>query len=78
MSIRIPLVQAGMPSTRLVREPEVALKPDTLDFIDAASVPLAGGTAWQGVMDEAGIQAGQSILIHGRGRGGGLVRGAVC
>ncbi len=57
----------GYAEYTLVREPEVALKPESLDFIQAASVPLAGGTAWQGVMDEAGIQAGQSILIHGAG-----------
>jgi len=48
-----------------------AKKPDRLDFIQAAAVPLAGLTAWQGLFDHGRLQSGQSVLIHGAGGGVG-------
>lgn len=42
-----------------------------LDPIAAASVPLAGLTAWQGLFDHGGLQAGQHVLIHGAAGGVG-------
>jgi NADPH:quinone reductase-like Zn-dependent oxidoreductase len=48
-----------------------ARKPARLDFIQAAAVPLAGLTAWQGLFDHGGLQAGQRVLIHGAGGGVG-------
>src|SRR5207249_3898432 len=39
------------------------------DHVQAAAVPLAGLTAWQGLFDEGNLQAGQHVLIHG-GAGG--------
>jgi NADPH:quinone reductase-like Zn-dependent oxidoreductase len=50
-------------------EDAVALKPERLDHIDAAAIPLAGQTAWQGLFRHGGLQRGQSVLIHG-GSGG--------
>jgi NADPH:quinone reductase-like Zn-dependent oxidoreductase len=50
---------------------EIAPKPTTVDFVSAASVPLAGLAAWQGLFDVAGLQAGQTVLIHGAGGGVG-------
>jgi NADPH:quinone reductase-like Zn-dependent oxidoreductase len=52
-----------------VWEREVAFKPETVSFMDAASLPLASITAWSSVIDRGEIQAGQSILIHA-GSGG--------
>ena len=52
-----------------VRENDVALKPANLSHTEAASVPLAGLTAWQGLQDIAGLRAGQKVLIHA-GSGG--------
>jgi len=49
----------------------VARKPETLDFIQAAAVPLAGLTAWQGLIDHGGLQKGQTVLIHGAAGGVG-------
>jgi NADPH:quinone reductase-like Zn-dependent oxidoreductase len=46
-----------------------ARKPERLDFIQAAAVPVAGLTAWQGLFDHGGLQPGQRVLIHG-GAGG--------
>jgi NADPH:quinone reductase-like Zn-dependent oxidoreductase len=48
---------------------DVAPKPKTLDFEQAAAVPLAGLTAWQALFDHGKLIAGQRVLIHG-GAGG--------
>ncbi len=37
--------------------------PDNIDIIHAAAFPLAGSTAWQALIDEAGLSAGQRLLI---------------
>ena len=44
-------------------------KPRTLSTVDAASIPLAALTAWQGLFDYGQLQAGQKVLIHA-GSGG--------
>ncbi|WP_134496143.1 NADP-dependent oxidoreductase [Microvirga pakistanensis] len=53
----------------VVKAMEMAAKPDSLDHVQAAAVPLAGLTAWQGLFDHGHLQAGQRVLIHG-GAGG--------
>jgi NADPH:quinone reductase-like Zn-dependent oxidoreductase len=50
-------------------ERELALKPKKLDFVQAAAVPLAALTAWQALFDSAGLEEGQTVLIHA-GAGG--------
>jgi alcohol dehydrogenase len=47
----------------------VAALPSRLSFVEAASIPLAGLTALQGLRQVAGLQAGQRVLIHA-GAGG--------
>lgn len=49
----------------------VALKPRSLDHTHAAAVPLAALTAWQALVDNAKVQAGQKILIHAASGGVG-------
>src|SRR3982751_852233 len=49
----------------------VAIKPQNLTFIEAAGIPLAGTTAWRGVVDYGKIQPGHKILIHGAAGGVG-------
>jgi NADPH:quinone reductase-like Zn-dependent oxidoreductase len=44
---------------------EVALKPKNLTWQEAAGVPLAGLTAWQGLYELAKLEAGEQVLIHG-------------
>ena len=51
------------------RESGTALKPTNISFEQAAGVPLAATTAWQALMDTAGLKSGQTVLIHG-GSGG--------
>lgn len=50
-----------------VRASEIARRPQSLDSVHAASVPLAGLTAWQALFDVSGLAAGQTVLIHGAG-----------
>ncbi len=52
-----------------VKADELALKPAGVSHTEAASIPLAGLTAWQALVDKAGLKAGQKILIHA-GSGG--------
>lgn len=43
----------------------MAPKPRRLNFLEAASAPVVGVTAWQMLFDYAHAQAGQTVLIHG-------------
>jgi len=43
----------------------VAPKPAKLTHVEAASVPIGGLTAWQGLLDRARLQAGERVLVHG-------------
>jgi NADPH:quinone reductase-like Zn-dependent oxidoreductase len=45
--------------------------PDGIDDAIAAALPVAGGTALQGLVDEAGVVAGQRVLINGAAGGVG-------
>jgi NADPH:quinone reductase len=47
----------------------LALKPRTLPMRQAAAMPLVTITAWEGLVDRANVQAGQTVLIHA-GAGG--------
>src|SRR5579862_6229013 len=39
--------------------------PDEVDFAVGASLPISGLTAWQGLFQHGGLQAGQRVLAHG-------------
>src|SRR4051794_35165639 len=39
--------------------------PGDVDFTVAASLPISGLTAWQGLFEHGRLQAGQSLLAHG-------------
>src|ERR1700746_1405248 len=43
----------------------IAKKPSNLSFEEAASVPVASQTAWQGLFTYGHLEKGQTILIHG-------------
>ncbi|HEY0368486.1 MAG TPA: NADP-dependent oxidoreductase [Chthoniobacterales bacterium] len=64
-----PLMGGGWAEYCVVTETEAAPKPKSLSFVEAAAVPLAALTAWQALIDTAGLTSGQTVLIHG-GSGG--------
>jgi NADPH:quinone reductase-like Zn-dependent oxidoreductase len=39
--------------------------PGDVDFTAAASLPISGLTAWQGLFQHGRLQAGQTVLVHG-------------
>lgn len=45
----------------------VARKPDRLSHQEAAALPLAGGTAWEAIVDRGDVMASETVLIHGAG-----------
>ena len=47
----------------------LAHKPANLSMREAAALPLSTITAWEGLVDRAGVHAGQKVLIHA-GAGG--------
>jgi NADPH:quinone reductase-like Zn-dependent oxidoreductase len=50
---------------------DLAPKPRTLDFTQAAAIPLSALTAWQGLFDYGRLASGQRVLIHGAAGGVG-------
>ena len=52
-----------------IDQKDLALKPKTLSFAEAASVPLVGLTAWQALVDRANLRSGQKVFIQA-GSGG--------
>jgi NADPH:quinone reductase-like Zn-dependent oxidoreductase len=64
-----PTFGGGWADYVTVKQWEVAAKPKTLNFTEAAAVPMGALTAWQALVDTAQLQPGQTILIHG-GSGG--------
>jgi NADPH:quinone reductase-like Zn-dependent oxidoreductase len=55
----------------VIKATEIALKPKSIDHIQAAAVPLAGLTAWQGLFKFGKLEEGQKVLIHGASGGVG-------
>ena len=47
----------------------LAPKPSNLTMREAAALPLIFITAWEGLVDRAGVHSGQKVLVHG-GAGG--------
>jgi NADPH:quinone reductase-like Zn-dependent oxidoreductase len=48
-----------------VKPAAIVRKPSNLSFEEAASVPVAAETAWQGLFTHGHLEKGQTILIHG-------------
>ena len=52
-------------------ESKLTRKPETISFVQAASIPIAGLTALQALRDVGHLQSGQKILINGAAGGVG-------
>ena len=62
----------GYAEYALAKQNQVALKPATISFIEAAGVPSVALTAWQALVDKGNLQSGQTVLIHGASGGVGM------
>lgn len=58
-------VQGSLAEYAGVDEKLLAVKPSTLSFKEAAAIPLAFITVWEGLVDRAKIDREMKILIHG-------------
>nr|WP_294839216.1 NADP-dependent oxidoreductase [uncultured Methylotenera sp.] len=47
----------------VVPESAAAIKPENLDFVQAASIPMVGLTSWQALKERAHIKPGQKVFI---------------
>ncbi|MCU1785328.1 NAD(P)-dependent alcohol dehydrogenase [Pseudomonas sp. 13B_2.1_Bac1] len=52
-------------SAVVTNETFLAKKPDALSFEDAACLGTPGVTAWNGLVDKAGLKSGKHVLING-------------
>src|SRR5499425_1371000 len=55
----------------VARVADFAHKPSRVDHVHAAATPISALTAWQGLVERAGLAAGQRVLIHGAAGGVG-------
>lgn len=51
----------------------IAHKPEALSMAQSAALPLGFITSWEGLVDRAGVTAGQRVLIHGGAGGVGFL-----
>jgi NADPH:quinone reductase-like Zn-dependent oxidoreductase len=65
----LPTERGAYTDYLLVKAVEMAARPQRIDHVQAAAVPLAGLTAWQALHEHGGLKSGERVLIHG-GAGG--------
>jgi NADPH:quinone reductase-like Zn-dependent oxidoreductase len=51
----------------------IARKPKNVSMKEAAGIPLSFITAWEGLVDRAGVREGQRVLVHAGAGGVGHV-----
>lgn len=56
-----------------IKASSVALKPQNLDMVEAASLPLVALTAWQVLVETAKLQRGQKVFIQAGSGGVGTI-----
>lgn len=61
----------GYAEYAIAKENEIAPKPDSLDFENAAAIAVGALTSWEAMFDKANLQNGQKILITGASGGVG-------
>jgi NADPH:quinone reductase-like Zn-dependent oxidoreductase len=68
---KVAIGKGGYTEYTVARSAEMARKPKSIGFIESAAIPTAGLAAWQSIFDLAGLEKGQSVLIHGAAGGVG-------
>jgi NADPH:quinone reductase-like Zn-dependent oxidoreductase len=64
----LPMVAPGAAAEYAIAPAEIlAPAPTSIPLADAAALPMVGLTAWQALFDDAGLTAGQRVLINGAG-----------
>ncbi len=64
----LPMTADGAAAEYVVAPAEIlAPAPTSIPLPDAAALPMVGLTAWQALFDDAGLTAGQRVLINGAG-----------
>jgi NADPH:quinone reductase-like Zn-dependent oxidoreductase len=61
----------GYAEYAVAKETETALKPKSIDHVQATTIPVVAVTAWRALFDTAGLDKGQKVLIHGAAGGVG-------
>lgn len=51
----------------IVNENGLVAAPETLDYVEASTLPCAGLTAWFALVERGNLRAGQSVLVQGTG-----------
>jgi len=69
---RKPVIQHGTYAEYVcIPQAFAATKPSTLSFEEAAAIPLAGLTAYQSLVEAAGLRVGDKVLVHAAAGGVG-------
>ena len=64
----LPMTAPGAAAEYVIAPAEsLAKAPTSVPLADAAALPMVGLTAWQALFDDAGLTAGQRVLINGAG-----------
>jgi NADPH:quinone reductase-like Zn-dependent oxidoreductase len=64
----LPMTADGAAAEYVIAPAEIlAPAPTSIPLPDAAALPMVGLTAWQALFDDAGLTAGQRVLINGAG-----------
>jgi NADPH:quinone reductase-like Zn-dependent oxidoreductase len=64
----LPMLADGAAAEFVLAPAEIlAPAPQSIPLADAAALPMVGLTAWQALFDDAGLTAGQRVLINGAG-----------
>ncbi|MGO7160229.1 alcohol dehydrogenase catalytic domain-containing protein, partial [Rhizobium johnstonii] len=66
-------IQGSLAEFAAVDTALLAPKPQNLSMREAAALPLISITAWEGLVDRAGVKAGQKVLVLGGGGVGHIV-----
>jgi NADPH:quinone reductase-like Zn-dependent oxidoreductase len=66
-----PTANGAFAEYLVIKANQIALKPRSLDHLNAAAIPLAGLTAWQGLFKFGKLKKNQRVLIHAASGGVG-------
>lgn len=69
--VRLPGAGGAFAEYTTMTAEEITSKPHSLSHVEAASVPMAGQTAFHALHEAAGLNAGQRVLIHAAAGGVG-------